>query len=550
MATASSSVHVTTLPHLDIKDLCNNIHSLFGDSSSEKTSTTITTALVFMYGSWNQHASSKAGQIETNLEVLLKSALSSAASSSSSSTSSSHHEGVVGSILVDESDETLNCCVGDNGHHTNGNNLPPCPPGELPVLALSVQTPSQSHAQIQYLTKIRPIDLLHNLPKSMRESDGWKDEWSHIILEQFYQLQTMDPEKPISTSKKIDKRKPIQSISKGPALRIFIAGDRSSVGKSSVCLGLLGTLIEYFGYEPNQLAYIKPATQCEATQLVQKYCDKIGIECRPIGPLVYYKGFTRAFLAGETGETSESLLQQCGNAVDQIAYAKQIVFVDGVGFPAVGSICGTDNASVAKACGYPMSDNSNDNNNSQQQPRYPMGVVLVGGSGVGAAVDSFNLNATYFEQANVPVLGGIFNKLSLEGFYSLENCRSQVRRYFTQSSKQQQLRRQAFGFIPEFSALATSDNPMDHLKDFFQIFHRHVQVQELLDSAKYIQQHPTITAATSTITPPTQSQHSPAPTTMTAPPPKKQKISCEIRKPRTRQEIEQQAKRAGAAPSA
>ena len=134
-----------------------------------------------------------------------------------------------------------------------------------------------------------------------------------------------------------------------PAVRIFIAGDRSQVGKSSVCLGLIGSLLK-MGYPPSLLAYIKPATQCEATQLVAQYCDKVGVANRPIGPVVYYKGFTRAFLAGETEDTSQ-LLAEAGRSVDDIAQGRRVVIVDGVGYPAVGSICGTDNAAVAAACG-------------------------------------------------------------------------------------------------------------------------------------------------------------------------------------------------------
>ncbi len=57
-----------------------------------------------------------------------------------------------------------------------------------------------------------------------------------------------------------------------PATRIFIAGDRSQVGKSSICLGLLGALLNSGKYKPTDLAYIKPATQCEQTQLVEEYC--------------------------------------------------------------------------------------------------------------------------------------------------------------------------------------------------------------------------------------------------------------------------------------
>ena len=54
-------------------------------------------------------------------------------------------------------------------------------------------------------------------------------------------------------------------------IRLFIAGDKSQVGKSTVCLGLLGSLLKA-GYPASKLAYIKPATQCEEEQLVAKFC--------------------------------------------------------------------------------------------------------------------------------------------------------------------------------------------------------------------------------------------------------------------------------------
>ena len=76
---------------------------------------------------------------------------------------------------------------------------------------------------------------------------------------------------------------------------MFISGDRSQVGKSSVCLGLLGALLEK-GYAPGELAYIKPATQCESPQLVTKFCDAKGIAQQGVGPVVFYSGFTREYL--------------------------------------------------------------------------------------------------------------------------------------------------------------------------------------------------------------------------------------------------------------
>lgn len=61
------------------------------------------------------------------------------------------------------------------------------------------------------------------------------------------------------------------------------------VGKSSTCLGLLGTLLRQPGLSSSDLAYIKPATQCEKPQLVTDWCEANGIACRGIGPVVFYK---------------------------------------------------------------------------------------------------------------------------------------------------------------------------------------------------------------------------------------------------------------------
>jgi hypothetical protein len=88
---------------------------------------------------------------------------------------------------------------------------------------------------------------------------------------------------------------------------IFVSGDRSQVGKSSTCLALLSSLLQ-LGLQPQDLAYIKPVTQCEAEQLVTRFCQDRGIACAGVGPVVFYKGFTRAFLSGDTD--SADVLEQ------------------------------------------------------------------------------------------------------------------------------------------------------------------------------------------------------------------------------------------------
>ncbi|CAM9480697.1 unnamed protein product [Ectocarpus fasciculatus] len=218
----------------------------------------------------------------------------------------------------------------------------------------------------------------------------------------------------------------------GPAVLVFVAGDRSQARKArariSTCLGLLGALLRREDLRSSDLAYIKPATQCEKPQLVTDWCEANGVACRGIGPVVFYKGFTREFLKGGAG-TSEDLLQEIRDAVEEISSGKKVVVVDGVGYPAVGSICGVSNGDVAAALKAP--------------------VLLVGKSGVGDAVDSYNLNACFFEARGVRVLGGVFNRISTAGYYSLERCREAVTSYFSQANPSAL----PYGFVPEIASL-------------------------------------------------------------------------------------------------
>ena len=251
---------------------------------------------------------------------------------------------------------------------------------------------------------------------------------------------------------------------------LFVAGDRSQVGKSSTCLGIMGVLHERLGFAARDLAYIKPATQCEGTQLISLYCKARGIACEGIGPVVFFSGFTRSFLKGEQG-TSEDLLRRIEDAVHALGRGKRIVVVDGVGYPSVGSICGISNAAVAKALKCP--------------------VLLVGKKGVGDAVDSFNLNACFFESQGIPVLGGVFNRLpnDAKGYYSLEKCKQAVTSYFEQYRPKQM----PFGFVPEVPELAAPGGATDESENadsaeakasaLIEAFWQHVDVRRLVQAA-------------------------------------------------------------------
>jgi hypothetical protein len=411
-------------------------------------------------------------------------------------------------VKVDEDEVSLDICIDEFGA-----------PSELPaIMLLTTLSPATTSQKIRFEHIICDTVLLnallihpangfgiHDHCKYPEFLSSTFDAWSRLIDNHGNIILPSVP-KEVSSKSNGNNNHHTNEL----ATRIFIAGDRSQVGKSSICLGLLGTLLNSGKYQPQDLAYIKPATQCEQTQLVEEYCKLKGISaCIPIGPIVYYKGFTRAFVKGDVGETSEQLLQKASNAVDKLAVNKKVIIIDGVGYPAVGSITGTDNASVAKVCGRPFTTVHGSTNTTVL--RSPVPVVLVGKSGVGDAVDSFNINATYFAYRDVPVIGAIFNKLSLDGFYSLSNCKEAIDLYFSQAQPD----RVAFGFIPEIPSLTnareqvvTASNTEQSslaLADLFVAeFSKHVNVDRIISMAKestanYIAQHsssiiPTINA--------------------------------------------------------
>jgi len=221
-------------------------------------------------------------------------------------------------------------------------------------------------------------------------------------------------------------------------VRVFVAGAVTHVGKTSICLGLLAALRKA-GLTASELAYIKPATQCEAPDLLSKWCAVEGIEyvAGEQAPLVFYSGFTRSFLAGDQG-TSAQWLQKIQKRIEDLSSGKRVVIVDGVGFPAVGSIVGVDNADVARASKAP--------------------VLLVCKSGVGSAVDSFSLNSSYFLAKGVPVIGAVFNLGDTDGFYSWDKCAESITAWFALQGGRQRF----YGVVPKLPEL---DGLRERIKD-------------------------------------------------------------------------------------
>mgnify|MGYP002803416783 CR=1 FL=1 len=251
-------------------------------------------------------------------------------------------------------------------------------------------------------------------------------------------------------------------------IRIFVAGAVTHVGKTSVCLGLLAAL-RNSGLKASELGYIKPATQCEAPDLLSKWCASEGVEyvAGENAPLVFFSGFTRSFLQGEQG-TSAQWLQKIQDKIAAMSRGRRVLIIDGVGFPSVGSIVGVDNADVAKAAKAP--------------------VLLVCKSGVGSAIDSFSLNSSYFLAKGVPVLGALFNLGDTDGFYSWEKCAESIAAWFMQQSRRERF----YGVVPKVAQLdglrekisETDDEALDSMARMnAEHFGKHVDIDGIFADA-------------------------------------------------------------------
>lgn len=261
----------------------------------------------------------------------------------------------------------------------------------------------------------------------------------------------------------------MEAIPAGPqgeqCIRLFVAGERTHSGKTSVCLSILGSLLNA-GMLPQHIGYIKAATQCTKPDLLSLWCEEQGIahvdgvRC----PLVFVKGFTRAFLEHKLG-SSEDLLQGVVDAVTTLSKGKSFVLVDGVGFPAVGTVVGVSNCDVARALRTP--------------------VLLVGASGVGGAIDSYALNSHWFRSQQVRVLGCVLNRAPLSGFYAADKVRPFIDAFLGERHPLEK----CFGVVPTHPSLdgareqvATTD-AVQNLKlaaDLISHFAAHTDLLSLL----------------------------------------------------------------------
>ena len=179
---------------------------------------------------------------------------------------------------------------------------------------------------------------------------------------------------------------------------IYVMGSESGAGKSTVCLGILAQLLES-GLAPDRLAYVKPVTQCIAKQTVALFCEQTKISCIGIGNLVFKKGFSKDFIDGLT-KRSDELMADVLASIHRIGKDKDVVIIDGVGDPSVGSVVGVSNVDVALSL--------------------PCKVIFVGKPGIGAALDNTVLCVSFMQYKGLKNIGILYNKIPLSTFAEIK----------------------------------------------------------------------------------------------------------------------------------
>ena len=232
---------------------------------------------------------------------------------------------------------------------------------------------------------------------------------------------------------------------------IYVMGSESGTGKSTVCLGILAQLLAS-GIAPSRLAYIKPVTQCIAKQTVALFCEQTKISCMDIGSLVFKKGFSRDFIDGLTKRPDE-LMADALDSILSIGKDKEVVIIDGVGDPSVGSVVGVSNVDLALSL--------------------PCRVIFVGKPGIGAALDNTVLCVSFMQHKGLTNIGIIYNKIPLSAF-------AEIKKYVTKRLPELLPEVTLLGFIGDdpFVETCLKDNSSAAIA---QWFNGYVNEETLLD---------------------------------------------------------------------
>jgi hypothetical protein len=214
------------------------------------------------------------------------------------------------------------------------------------------------------------------------------------------------------------------------AKALFIAGTGKDVGKTSTSLAL----IHLFQKKYERIGYIKPISQRFVPVADQKVGDDpvlikqvfhLPSDLSAMSPIVVDGDFTEKII---NGEIKRSFSRNILTAFQKIEQESDLIIVEGAGHAGVGAVINQSNADTARLLNAD--------------------VLLVGGGGIGRAIDKMLLDKAFFEAQGVRVIGVIINKVFQRKY---EKVAPLLKKWFKRE------RIPLFGILPYQSALSWPD---------------------------------------------------------------------------------------------
>ncbi|MFP4473210.1 MAG: AAA family ATPase [Candidatus Omnitrophota bacterium] len=177
------------------------------------------------------------------------------------------------------------------------------------------------------------------------------------------------------------------------AKRIFISGTGKDVGKTSISLALIHLLNKHY----QRIGYIKPISQRFVYMSGRKAGDdpvlikqtfQLSHDISDMSPVVIDGDLTKKVIRGEV---RKSYSRTVSRAFKHIEQESDFVIVEGAGRASIGSVIRQSNADTARLLNAD--------------------VLLVGGGGLGRAIDNVMLDKAFFESRGCRVIGVVINKV-------------------------------------------------------------------------------------------------------------------------------------------
>lgn len=175
--------------------------------------------------------------------------------------------------------------------------------------------------------------------------------------------------------------------------RLYVSATQQHDGKTTTCLGL----VKAFRDAGKRVHFIKPVGQrymekdgfkIDEDALLMQHVFGDHLSLASMSPVAVPRGFTAEYIYHRD---PSSLYEQIDRAVSEVDRDVDVTIVEGTGHAGVGSVFDCSNADVARHLGAKA--------------------VIVSGGGIGRCIDEICLNRALFEQAGVPVIGTIINKV-------------------------------------------------------------------------------------------------------------------------------------------